>query len=340
MKKTLSILIAGIVTFGCSNVDIEFDDFDYQSIYFPYQTPVRTIILGDESVGDNSIDLEHAFSIGVTMGGAYENTKDRIVTVEYAPELGENITDGSGNAMEVLPAGYYEANFDKIVIPAGQFSGKMRVDLNDAFFEDPLSATTHYVIPVRIADAAGDTILRGDPIDYVDDPDPRIAEDWDVVPKDYTLFGIKYINETHGMYLLRGARTNTATNEVTTYSQRFLTDNNMTKLTTMSLTENEMDVVGGTFKGPYFVIKLTFNQDSKTLTVSQKEGTTVAASGTGVYYTKDDSESEGYNGYKHRTIYLDYTIDMGGTLFAVKDSLVFADTDVKFEEFAVMVVEP
>ncbi len=73
-------------------MDMEFDDFDYQSIYFPYQSPVRTLILGDESVGDNSIDLEHAFSIGVSMGGAYENRKERIVTVEYAPELGENVT--------------------------------------------------------------------------------------------------------------------------------------------------------------------------------------------------------------------------------------------------------
>lgn len=339
MKKTLSILIAGIVTFGCSNVDIEFDDFDYQSIYFPYQTPVRTLILGDESVGDNSIDLEHAFSIGVAMGGAYENKRDRIVTVEYAPELGENITDGSGNAMEVLPAGYYEANFDKIVIPAGEFSGKMRVDLNDAFFEDPLSVTTHYVIPVRITDAAGDTILRGDPVDYVDDPDPRVAEDWNVVPKDYTLFGIKYINETHGLYLLRGSRTDISTNEEVTYSERFLVDNNMTRLTTLSLTENEMDISGG-FAGNYWAIKLTFNEDSKTVTVSQMDATTVAASGTGVYYTKDDSESEGYNGQKHRTIYLDYTLGQGSKIYDVKDSLVFADTDVMFEEFEVVVVEP
>lgn len=340
MKKTLSILITGIVAFGCSNLDIEFNDFDYQSIYFPYQTPVRTIILGDESVGDNTIDLEHAFSIGVSMGGAYENKKERIVTVEHAPELGENITDDSGNPMENLPAEYYEAVFDKIIIPAGEFSGKMRVDLKDAFFQDPLSVSAHYVIPVRIVDAAGDTVLHGNPVDFVDDPDPRVAADWLVKPKDYTLFGIKYINETHGMYLLRGERTNVSNNEVTRYSERFLTDNTMTKLSTVSLTENEMDVVAGTFNGPFFRILLTFDKNSKTVTVSQVDGTTVPASGTGVYHTKDDPESEGYNGYKHRTIYLDYTIDLAGTIYAMKDSLVFADTDVTFEEFMVNVVEP
>ncbi len=339
MKKTLSILISGIITFGCSN-NIEFDDYDYQSIYFPYQTPVRTLILGDESVGDNSIDLEHAFSIGVSMGGVYENRKERVVTVEYAPELGENITDDEGNPMELLPADYYEATFDKIIIPAGEFSGRTRVDLKDAFFTDSMSVKAHYIIPVRITDAGGDTVLHGDPLDYVENPDPRVAEDWEVPPKDYTLFGIKYINETHGMYLLRGERTLLATNEVTAYSERFLTDNNMTKLSTVSLTDNDMDVAGGTFTGDFWNIRLTFNKDSKAVTVSQKDATTVEATGTGVYYNKDDNEAESYGGKKHRTIYLDYTVTQGPNTWSVKDSLVFADTDVVYEEFMVNVVEP
>ncbi|MCK4919791.1 MAG: DUF1735 domain-containing protein [Bacteroidales bacterium] len=343
MKKTISILIAGIVAFGCSNMDIEFDDFDYQSIYFPYQTPVRTIILGDESIGDNTIDLEHAFSIGVSLGGAYENNKNRIVSVEYAPELGENIkylNDKDTLGLEVLPAAYYEAVFDQIIIPSGEFSGKMRVDLKDAFFNDPLSATTHYVIPTRITDAAEDSVLSGDPNDFVDDPDPRIDEDWDIVPKDYTLFGIKYINETHGMYLLRGSRINSSTGEEVTYSERFLVDNNMTKLSTLSLTENVMDVVGGTFTGNFYTILLTFNKDNKTVTVSSVDASTAVVSGTGVYYTKDDSEAESFNGSKHRTIYLDYTVFSSGKDYYIKDSLVFADTDVMFEEFNVLVVDP
>ncbi len=338
MKKTLSILIAGIVAFGCSNKDVEFDDYEFQSIYFPYQTPVRTIILGDESVGDNAIDLEHAFSIGVTMGGAYENNENRIVSVEYAPELAENITDEDGNILEVLPTGYYEAVFDQIIIPSGEFAGKMRVDLKDAFFDDSLSTTTHYVIPLRITDAAEDIILSGEP--FIDDPDPRVAEDWNVVPKDYTLFGIKYINETHGMYLLRGSRINSSTNEEFTYSERFVTDNIMTKLSTLSLTENVMDIVGGTFTGNFYRILLTFNEDNKTVTVSQVDETSAEVTGTGVYYTKEDPEAESFNGFKHRTVYLDYTVVAPGKDYYIKDSLVFADTDVVFEEFNVLVVDP
>jgi hypothetical protein len=337
MKKSIVFFMTALVAFACTNRDIEFDDFDYQSIYFPFQTPVRTLELGDETVGDNSIDLEHAFSIGVAMGGAYKNVKDRVVTVAYAPELAEDITDGSGNPISLLPPEYYDATFDRIVIPAGEFSGRMRVNLRDAFFQDPLSVTTHYVIPVRITDAAGDTVLVGRPSPFVDSHDPRVAEHWDVPPKDYTLFGIKYVNETHGMYLLRGQRTNTTTNETVSYSRRFLTENNMTKLSSLSLTENAMDVVGGTNTGGIYSLRLTFNKNNKTVAVSQKDESSVVANGSGVWFTKDDPQAEGYNDIKRRTIYLDYTYQVAGTTFSVKDSLVFVDTDVKFEEFSVIV---
>jgi len=344
MKKTLSILTAGILAFSCTNRDIEFDDYEYQSIYFPFQSPVRTIILGDESVGDNAIDLEHAFSIGVTMGGVYENNKDRVVEVALAPELAENIRNADGDTLEILPAEYYTADFSQVVIPKGSFVGKIRVDLNDIFFEDPLSTSTHYVIPVRITDAGEDTVLSGVPIpiDTVAENDPRIPDHWEIQPQDYTIFGVKYINETHGMYLLRGARTNTATDSVTSYSARFLTSNSMTRLSTVSLTENVMNIVGGTNKGGTYQMRLTFNNANKTVTVSQLDTTTVAVNGSGVYFSQDDAESEGYNGIKHRTVYLDYTYfdPADSTSYNAKDSLVFADTDVTFEDFDVIVFEP
>jgi hypothetical protein len=338
MKKKLVILLTGIIAGSCST-PIDFDDYDYQSIYFSYQSPVRTLVLGDEVVGDNTIDREYAFNIGVTMGGAYENTKDRVVTLEYAPQLGANVANEFGDTMEILPESYYDAAFGEVVIPEGEFGGRMRVDLTDAFFADPLSTTTHYFIPVRIASSDGDTILRGEPGDFIEDPDPRVAEDWKVVPKDYTLFGIKYINETHGMYLLRGARTNTSNGEVTTYSERFLTDNTMAMLTTHSLNESILSTLGGTFTGnELFRILLKFNTDDQTITISSMAGS-VNASGSGVYFTKDDDGSESYNGQKHRTIYLDYSFTRGVT-YDVKDTLVFSDTDVMFEKFIPVILEP
>jgi hypothetical protein len=342
MKKILYLLSILMLLFSCTNQKIEFDDFEYQSVYFPYQTPVRSLMLGDEEIGDNSIDLEHAFSIGATIGGMYENKKDREITVEFATELVSDITDDANNVLQLLPAGYYNATFDKITIPAGSFIGKLRVDLTDAFFADPLTTGLHYVIPLRITDAAGDSVLSGKPVSSVVSPDPRIAEHWLIPPKNYVLFGIKYINPTHGVYLLRGKRTNTTVipQVTTSYSARFLDDNDMTKLTTKSLTENYMPTVGGTNKeasNAKYSMLLTFNKENKSVVVSQKNATSVVASGTGKYYSKDDAGAESYNGKKHRTIYLDYTYIDGANTFHVNDSLVFIDTDMKFETFAVKV---
>lgn len=346
MKKIIISLLTLLLLFACTNRDIQFDDYLYQSIYFPFQMPVRTLILGDEVVGDNSIDRENAFSIGITMGGVYENNKDRVVSFAYAPELAENIiNDATGDTLELLPESYYDASFiqqatDNITIPAGAMSGKTRVQLNEAFFADPLSAEFHYVIPLRLLDAGSDTILSGSPGPGVDSPDPRKPDDWNILPKDYCLFGIRYINETHGMYLYRGQRRNEATDEVSSYSTRFLTDNPLALLSTKSLTENVMGYAAGLAPDESYSMLLNFNPGNQTLTVSQVDTTTVDVSGTGVYFSKDESQAESYNGNKHRTIYLEYTFTDGTDTYQVNDSLVFVDTDITFEEYTVSVFEP
>lgn len=346
MKKILYLLSIVVLLFSisCENQEVEFDDFAYQSVYFPYQTPLRSLMLGDEVIGDNTIDLEHAFSIGVSVGGMYKNTKDREVLVELAPELASNITDEDGNALELLPADYYDATFDRIIIPAGQFFGKTRVNLKDAFFNDPLTIGLHYVIPVRITGTPGDTVLQGSPLSGIESPDPRVAGDWAVPPKNYVLFGIKYINSTHGVYLLRGKRTNTQDpQDVYAYSARFLDDNDITMLRTNSLTESIMTTVGGTNKedaNAKYRMLLTFDEANKSVSVKQQDESTVVVNGNGKYYSKEDAQAEGYNGKKHRTIYLDYTYVENGNTYQVNDSLVFVDTDMKFEEFTVNVVNP
>jgi hypothetical protein len=341
MKKILYLLGIVILLSGCENWDKDFPDFAFQAVYFPFQTPVRTLMLGDEEIGDNSIDMEHAFSIGASIGGMYENTKDREITIEYAPELALKIKDGSGKDLVLLPPAYYNATFDKIIIPAGSFFGKLRVNLADAFFADTLATGLRYVIPLRITDAQGDSILKGLPVSSVTSPDPRIAAHWAVPPKNFVLFGVKYINPTHGVYLLRGKRVNVNNPlDVVTYSKRFIDDNDMTKLTTRSLTENYMPTVGGTNKegsNAKYSMKLIFDKVNKSVTVSKRNTATVAVTGTGKFYSKADAEAESYNGKKHRTIYLDYTYIDGANTYHVNDSLVFVDTDMKFETFSVQV---
>ena len=337
MKKIFFLISIGSLAFSCSNNDIEFEDYDNTAVYFPYQTPLRTLILGDEVIGDNTIDLEHAFSVGAAIGGMFENLSDRDVIIELAPELIENVVAANGDTLEILPSEYYNATFDKITIPKGMFFGKLRVNLNDSFFDDPKTIGLHYVIPLRITDADADSILSGLAINSIPDPDPRVSGHWDIPPQNYTLFGIKYINPFHGTYLLRGVRTSNSDTMV--YSERFLTDNRMVELSTKSLDESVISIIGGNKTGGQYSALLTFNEDNKTITVSQTDESSVVINGNGKYFTRNDEDSEDYTNQKHRTIYLDYSFEDEGITYQVYDSLVFIDTGVIFEEFTFSISE-
>ena len=64
MKKVLFILLVlttGILT-SCENGDWEFPDYEYSAVYFAYQSPVRTLCMG-EDVYDTSLDNEHKCQI-------------------------------------------------------------------------------------------------------------------------------------------------------------------------------------------------------------------------------------------------------------------------------------
>ncbi|MGV8094983.1 MAG: hypothetical protein AB2L24_24275 [Mangrovibacterium sp.] len=58
---SIILFIAGL--FSCQNEDWSFPDFDYTTTYFPYQYPVRTLVLGDYYF-DNTNDNQHKFLIG------------------------------------------------------------------------------------------------------------------------------------------------------------------------------------------------------------------------------------------------------------------------------------
>ena len=66
---------------------------------------------------------------------------------------------------------------------------------------DPLTPELTYVIPVRLAQAA-DSILAGKP--KVESPNRLNVADWDVLPKDYALYGVTYKNKYEGVWLSRG----------------------------------------------------------------------------------------------------------------------------------------
>ena len=77
MNKTImKCMVLGLLFAGCENGDKEFDDYEYQTISFATQTPIRTITLGEDKTVDNSLDNEHKCQIMATIGGVYENKGD------------------------------------------------------------------------------------------------------------------------------------------------------------------------------------------------------------------------------------------------------------------------
>ena len=201
MKKIITLLLIAFVLGSCENDDWDFPDFDYTTSYFPYQYPIRTLVLGNYST-DNSGDKEGKFLISATMGGVYENKEEITVDFVIDESLTENLYIGTTKVVP-MPRTYYTlSNDNKIIIPKGEFSGGIEVQLTDDFFNDLNSITTNYVIPLRITKSTTDSILQGAP--GIASADPRVASDWVRPPKDFTLFAVRFVNELHGKYLLRG----------------------------------------------------------------------------------------------------------------------------------------
>lgn len=205
MKKSIfSILTLGaLMMTGCHNSDVEYPDFDYQTLYFSKATPVRTITLGEEIFADNTIDNEHAFEIKACLGGVNTNKKDRWVKFVIDESLCDRITFADGRPVKAMPASYYTYTTDRMVIKKGEVLGGVRIELTDAYFADPASAELNYVIPVVMVEGS-ERIISGVAKDGVENPDRLNKDHWSTVPMDYTLYAVKYKNPYHGCWLSKG----------------------------------------------------------------------------------------------------------------------------------------
>lgn len=204
MKKSIFTIFAlGALLCGCHNSDVDYPDFEYQTIYFSYPNSVRTITLGYEADVDNSGDNEHRFQIKAVLGGVNENRNEHSVTFRVADELCDNLFFANGEPVLPMPKEYYTISSDRMVIPKGEVIGGVDVQLTDAFFADPKSVSVNYVIPLLLVNSA-DSILSGKAKDGVIAPNRLVSDDWSIEPKDFTLYAVKYKNRYDGCWLSKG----------------------------------------------------------------------------------------------------------------------------------------
>jgi hypothetical protein len=333
MKTLAYMIIASVFFISCKNQEVEFPDHKFNAVYFPLQYPLRTLVLGD-SRSDNSLDKKLQFHIGLSIGGMYENTKAWDVAYKLDESLvPANLAKSTGEPIKILPQEYYTLSpLNKTVIPSGSFSGLILVQLTDAFLGDPLAVSGDYVIPLSIVSSTADSILRGIPA--VPNPNKNVPSDWDASakPKDYVLFGIKYINPYHGNYFHRGKDVTLDTHgnaaSTTVYHQKYVEQDQLWKLSTSGRSTVLTNGIGSKFTSST-KLSLDISNDGN-IQVGPVQSSAIKGTGTGKYV----KDAELWGGVKHHAMYLNYTYKEGAVNHMVTDTLVFRENGVVFEELA------
>ncbi|HSJ66472.1 MAG TPA: DUF5627 domain-containing protein [Anditalea sp.] len=337
MKKIpYIVLIVALMCSSCVNDDWEFPNFDYQTVYFAYQFPVRTITFG-EDIFDTSLDNEGKFRLMVTTGGVYSSPNDVSVQIEVDESLAEGLLfEEGGDELVVLSSEYYQLTSNTVTIPRGQIAGGVEVQLTGAFFNDPRAIKNTFVLPVRITSVTNaDSILSGIPL--IQNPNRAIAEHWLPTPKDFTLYAVKYINEWHGYYLRRGrdiitGKSDGISDMTNIRREQNVESDEINQLITESLSEVVFPLVIAGDGGVNITadLLLTFDGDGNCTVSAAHDGYT--ATGSGKFVKKGEKNSWGNQ--DRDAIYLNYEVDLPQMHLATVDTLVMRNRGVVMETFS------
>lgn len=339
MKKIYLTSMMLLALASCHNGDWHFDDYGTRSVYFAYQYPVRTITLGEDPSTDNTLDNQHKCKIMATTGGGYTNPDDITVYFEVDETLCDNIVfTGTTNPVKAMPQNYYTLSSNsEMVIPAGKLSGGVEVQLTDDFFNDADAIKNTYVIPLRMTDPVGaDTILQGKPI--VENPNVHNVDHWDIMPKDYILYCVKYINPWHASYLRRGkdiiegqAGHLSLSKEIVRH-EKYVEEDEVMKLETKSMKEvtYRLYVEDELKQYHYYNVILTFDDDNNCTVTTDTQDCSIT--GEGKFVSKGEKNSWGNE--DRDVIYLEYEATIKDLVKCTTyDTLVVRNRGVVMETF-------
>ncbi|WP_235208224.1 DUF5627 domain-containing protein [Saccharicrinis fermentans] len=205
--------------------------------------------------------------------------------------------------------------------------------MNDAFFADADAIRNTYVIPLEMTKVVNaDSILSGEA--KINDASKCNISDWEVAPKDYVLYCVKYINPYHAIYLRRGVDVILQDGASTTLERRadYVENDELCELTTVSLNSVEfpISISNVNDENQNCSLLLTFDDENNCVVSTSTSGFTITGNGKFV----NNGEKNSWGDKDRNAIYLDYTIEVAGKTYATLDTLVVRDRGVAAENFS------
>lgn len=317
--KIVAALLALMASFtACENGDQAFDDYEGgTTAYFAYQSPVRTIVLGDDEY-DTTLDKAHKLKIQATFGGSY-NGRNATVNVAVDNSLCDNLTFADGTPVKAMPKEYYQLSTTAFNFNGGM-KGGTEVQLTDAFFNDPDAVKNTYVIPLVMQNQTGFDRIATGTLKEGKTGSRTNASIWETAPRDYVMYCVKYQNKYSGWWLTNH---NTSTDNIEKASQ--------VQITTRTLNSSVYSVE---FQEGSKILKadllLTFDDKERCTITSLTDG--VTATGTGSWA---DNGIHSWNNKDRDLMELNAEITFAGSVKKnLNEKLVWWRSGVSKEEFS------
>ena len=193
MRNWTKYLLVLIFPFLGSCYDDYIHDYEYTTIYIPYQVDVRTFVVGEGM----------KIKFGAELGGVRNNTDTRKAVFKIDPDLISNKTlqDMKGSSypyiknemalidtLRLMPASFYKLSHDNTIeILPGNHTGTIEIKADSsAFLSEPGTIKAQYAIPFSLTNVDAD----------------RLLED-----KKSTVIALKFENMLYGNYLHGGVTT-------------------------------------------------------------------------------------------------------------------------------------
>lgn len=317
--KMVAALLALMASFtACENGDQAFDDYEGgTTAYFAYQSPVRTIVLGDDEY-DTTLDKAHKLKILATFGGSY-NGRNATVNVAVDNSLCDNLTFADGTPVKAMPKEYYQLSTTTFNFNGGM-QGGTEVQLTGDFFKDPDAVKNTYVIPLVMQNQTGFDRIATGTLKEGKTGSRTNASIWETAPRDYVMYCVKYQNKYSGWWLTNH---NTSTENIEKASQ--------VQITTRTLNSSVYTVE---FQEGSKILKadllLTFDDKENCTITSLTEG--VKATGSGSWA---DNGIHSWNNKDRDLMELNAEITFaGGVKKNLNEKLVWWRSGVSKEEFS------